>query len=408
MASQVWRSGRDVDRVLWKHWMHVYVPRSVETDTALLFVTGGDESPVPPQDPVDRLVEAAGTARAVTAVLYNVPNQPLRFLADPEFRARTEDGILAFAWARFRDTRDPEWLGLLPMVKSAVRAMDTVSAFTAGIEDCPAVKHFVVAGASKRGWTAWLTAAVDRRVVGVAPIVIDVLNMRPSIKHQREAYGRFSHALGDYVENRIVELLDAPDAEAALAIIDPWQYRSRYTMPKLILNSTGDQFFLPDSWRFYWDDLPDPKFLRYVPNTNHGLNDSAYDTLITFFTALVRGIPLPVCRWTVEAPGRIRVETRDRPASVLLWQATNPGARDFRLETIGSAWKSTPLAESAPGVYVAEVRPPVKGWTAFMVEVTWPDPVRPGKTFTLTSGVSVVPDTLPFADNADAIVREQK
>ncbi len=35
-----------------------------------------------------------------------------------------------------------------------------------------------------------------------------------------------------------------------LEIIDPYEYRDLLTMPKLVLNSAGDQFFLPDSSQF--------------------------------------------------------------------------------------------------------------------------------------------------------------
>ena len=53
----------------------------------------------------------------------------------------------------------------------------------------------------------------------------------------------------------------------------PDWYRERFTMPKFIMNSAGDQYLLPDSSRFYFDDLPGEKYLRYVPNTDH--RDSA-------------------------------------------------------------------------------------------------------------------------------------
>ena len=35
-------------------------------------------------------------------------------------------------------------------------------------------------------------------------------------------------------------------------------------MPKLVINSGGDEFFLPDDNYYFWDDLPGPKYLRSV------------------------------------------------------------------------------------------------------------------------------------------------
>lgn len=54
------------------------------------------------------------------------------------------------------------------MTKSAVRAMDTITAFCSSAAGGQIqVDRFVVGGASKRGWAAWTTAAVDERVVAV-------------------------------------------------------------------------------------------------------------------------------------------------------------------------------------------------------------------------------------------------
>ena len=56
-----------------------------------------------------------------------------------------------------------------------------------------------------------------------------------------------------------------------------------------------------------------------------------------------------------------------------LWQATNPEARDFRLETFGPKWESSGLKASADGRYVGSVPKPTKGWTAYFVELTFPE-----------------------------------
>lgn len=35
---------RDVDRILWRHWLVIYVPEQVEHDTAFLMIGAGDNS----------------------------------------------------------------------------------------------------------------------------------------------------------------------------------------------------------------------------------------------------------------------------------------------------------------------------------------------------------------------------
>src|SRR5207237_8100873 len=106
-----------------------------------------------------------------------VPNQPLTFHGDG--KPRSEDDLIAYCQIKYLDTGDPTWLPRLPMVKSAVRAMDAVTEFLASEQGGKtAVKRFVVSGGSKRGWTTWLTGAVDPRVVAIIPVVIDVVNCR--------------------------------------------------------------------------------------------------------------------------------------------------------------------------------------------------------------------------------------
>jgi PhoPQ-activated pathogenicity-related protein len=167
-------------------------------------------------------------------------------------------------------------------------------------------------------------------------------------------------------------------------------------MPKFIVNATGDQFFLPDSSQFYFDQLPGVKYLRYVPNADHSLKDTdALETLAACHHAVLHQTLLPRFSWTVEPDGAIRVRTVDRPAAVKLWQATNRAARDFRLETIGKAWSSTDLADQGDGIYVGRVSPPSQGWTAFMVALTYPREGSPAP-FKFTTQVKVVPDVLPF------------
>lgn len=398
MKSQTWRSEKEVNRTLWQHWVTVIVPNGATADTALLWINGGGNRSTPPSGPDGMLTQIALQSKTIVIDLKTVPNQPLVFSDDPTAKERSEDEIIAYTFDKFVRTGDGTWPLLLPMVKSAVRAMDTVQDFIPKATDGKLkINQFVVSGGSKRGWTTWLTAAVDKRVRAIAPCVIDVLNMDEQMRHHLAAYGFYSTAIEDYQDQDVFSKLDTPDGQKLISFVDPYEYRDRYTMPKFLLNSAGDQFFLPDSAQFYFKDLPGSKYLRYHANTDHGLKDSDADkALLAWYVGILAGRELPQFSWEVAAQGHMVVNAKTRPAEVTLWTATNPDARDFRLETIGKAWTSSPLAAKDGGVYDAQVKAPEKGWTAYFVELRFdsgtPAPYR------FSTEVRVVPDILPHMD----------
>ncbi len=400
MTSQTWRSTSEVDRPIWRHWLRVGIPVAPRTSTALLLISGGSNNAAQPSaDSLEMGVAVAATS-AVTAELLMVPNQPLKF--PDESRTRTEDALIAYSWNKYLRTGDGSWPAQLPMTKAAVRAMDTVTAFCRTSEaGTHTIDKFVVAGGSKRGWATWSTAAVDRRVVAIIPLVIDVLNFEQSFRHHWQAYGLWAPAVTDYAEMGVMAWLGTAPSRALQAIIDPYSYRARYTMPKYIVNASGDEFFVPDSSRFYFDDLPGPKYLRYVANSGHGIDN--IDVLVSslaFFQSVVTGTPLPRLSWESLTDGGIRLRTEDTPSEVTLWQATNRTARDFRVETIGRTWTGSVLAAVSPGVYEARVASPAQGWTAFYIEATYP---ASGLALKLSTAVRVTPDTLPFAPPLGAV-----
>lgn len=393
MTSQAWLTTNEVDRPLWKHWMVLVKPDKVASSKSLLFVSGGaNEGKEPKVD--GGLAQIAVATKSVVTELKMVPNQPLVFSG--ETQERSEDALIAYTWDKFLRTGDEKWPARLPMTKAAVRAMDTVSAFCASPEGGGlGIDGFVVAGGSKRGWTTWTTAAVDKRVVAIVPIVIDVLNIEPSMLHHYAAYGFWAPSIGDYTALRIMDWTGTPQYRALMRIEEPYQYRERLTMPKFLINASGDQFFLPDSSQFYFDNLPGVKYLRYVPNADHSLKGSdARESLLAFYNAFLYQQSLPQLSWKFGTDGAIRVEAKSKPSDVKLWQATNPDARDFRLETFGPKWESTPLTDEGSGVYLAKVPTPAKGWTAFYVELTFPSLCQ--APFKFSTGVRVVPNTLPY------------
>jgi PhoPQ-activated pathogenicity-related protein len=394
MTSQAWLTTNEVDRPVWKHWMTLVKPDTVASSKSLLFITGGANDSAPPKSANENLVQIAVATKSVVTELRMVPNQPLVFAGESE--GRKEDALIAFTWDKFLRTGDAKWPARLPMTKAAVRAMDTVTAFCGSADGGRVnVDGFVVAGGSKRGWTTWTTAAVDKRVVAIVPIVIDVLNIEPSMMHHYAAYGFWAPSIGDYTAFRIMDWNGTPEYKALMKIEEPYEYRQRLTMPKFIINASGDQFFLPDSSQFYFNDLPGVKYLRYVPNADHSLKGSdAYQTLQACYTAVLNNAPLPQYSWTLEKDGSMRARAKSTPSEVRLWQATNPNARDFRMETLGPQWQSTRLSDEGGGVYVGKVAEPAKGWTAFFIELTFPSG-RP-EPFKFTTPVRVVPDVLPY------------
>jgi len=393
LKSQSWRAVPEVDRAVWQHWLVIVKPDTVKHPTAFLSIGGGRNGSPAPKGASPQSIEMARTTNSVVAELKMVPNQPLVLNSDG--KPRSEDDLLAYGWIKYMDTGDPLWIPRFPMVKSAVRAMDTVTALLASEQGGKVgVKTFVVAGGSKRGWTTWLTGAVDKRVVAIVPIVIDVVNVQACSINHFCSYGFWAPAIGDYTRHKVQDRKGTPEHAALMRIEDPYFYRDRLTMPKYVVNAGGDQYFPPDSSKFYFGDLVGPKYLRYVPNADHSLRGSdAQQSILAFYQAVLNKATMPRFSWEMAADGSIRVKALDKPTEVNLWQATNPKARDFRLEAIGAAYKKSRLDPAEGGVFVATVPKPKAGWTAFFVELVFDSG---GKVpFKFTTQVSIVPDVLP-------------
>ena len=397
LVSQSWRAPYEVDRTEWTHWLTLVRPEGVARSRALLYIGGGRNGQAPPEAPTSRTLRLALETGSIVADLGQVPNQPLHF-ADSRGHGRSEDDLIAYSRVKQMITGDDEWLARLPMVKSGVRALDAIQEFLrsddgGGLD----VTEFVVAGGSKRGWTTWLVGAVDERVVAIMPLVIDALNTEAITRHHFAAYGFFSRSLGDYVRHGLYpHKLGTPDFAHVLRIEDPFAYRHRprLRIPKYVINASGDQYFLPDNSRFYFQQLPDEKHLRYVPNAKHNLAGSdARDSMIAFYLSVLDDVARPTVTWAHRGDGAIEVTSDRKPSSARLWQAHNAEARDFRLDTIGAAWSSTTLDARADGSYVAAAQVPSQGFVAFFAELTFdlggPYPLK------VTTDVSILPDRLP-------------
>ncbi|MCL4220746.1 MAG: hypothetical protein KJZ65_05205 [Phycisphaerales bacterium] len=395
LTSQTWRTREEVSHPQWTHWVRICVPEKRRNNLGLLVISGGSRRERAP-DPVDSLgAVLAEQTGSVVIVLPNVPNQPM--VVDGTSEGRYEDDLIAESWMNAQRTGDTGWVLQLPMVQSAVAAMDAAEGVLRerGLEP---LDGFIVTGASKRGWTTWLTAAVDPRVRAIMPIVFDMLNMKEAMPHHLAAYGFWAPSLHDYAVRSIPEAMMRGENDVLRSIVDPWLYRQRFTMPKFILNAAGDEYFLPDTAQFYIGDLPGLTRLRYVPNADHGLtgHPGAIASLIAFHEAVAGGVEIPELVWQV-ADGDLIVRTSRAPTRITAWNADNPKARDFRVEAIGEVWKPLPISPDQQGEYRVVLTAPEQGWRAWMVDAEF---VVEGQNQRLvfSTPVWVVPDTLPFED----------
>ncbi len=330
LTSQTWQD------IPWKHQLFVIKPSTVsdETKHALLFVAGGSwranleaadyEVKLPGE--AQLFAQLAERMRAPVAVLLHVPQQPI-------FGGKREDEIIAYTFEQYLKTGDAEWPLLLPMVKSAVRGMDATQAYLKdqkGID----IESFTVAGASKRGWTTWLTGAVDNRVTALAPIVIDVLNMSVQMRHQKEAWGKPSHMIQDYTRRGLIDALETERGKRLLSIVDPYAYLPQIRQPKLLIIGTNDQYWPLDALNNYWDQVVGPKYILYVPNRGHDASD--YARLLGSINALNQhastGKALPDMTWKFQREGQkltLDVASDTKPEKVQAWIARSK-TRDFR------------------------------------------------------------------------------
>ncbi|MEN9572580.1 MAG: hypothetical protein RL514_435 [Verrucomicrobiota bacterium] len=375
LTSQTWRGNT------WRHQMLVVRPPQVRNaDVAFLFITGDSD----PDRLFGLLKTMAERGGAVAAAVTKVPNQPL-------YDGRREDALIAYTFNEYLKTGDREWPLLFPMVKSAVRAMDAVQAF-ASVGGSAKPVRFVVAGASKRGWTTWLTAAADPRVVGIAPMVIDMLNMKAQLHWSQQVYGKQSEQINDYTELNLIERLDEPRMVELRSWVDPYSYRTRYTLPKLLLLGTNDPYWTVDALRHYWNDLPEPKLIFQTPNAGHDLagGKEATQTMAAFFQMIADREELPKLNWTRQGPDSPTLTVTVTPAAKAfhLWTATSPD-RDLR----NDRWASVPVSSNPGRTATTQIERPATGYRAYLMEAEFT--TKSGHDYKLSTEARVTPDTQP-------------
>ncbi len=367
VTSQTWQG------ITWTHRVNVFLPDGcVNPSVALMMITGGS----PGGKELMLLSSAAQMLSAPVVVLGDIPNQPL-------FDNLHEDAT----FAKYVETGDATWPLLFPMTKAAVRTMDAVEAYTAEAWEQP-ITRWITTGASKRGWTTWFTGVVvPDRLDGIVPMVYDNLDMAAQMRHQIEAWGEYSEEINDYTERGLQDLLQTPEGARLATMADPYSLRDRADMPKLIMTGSNDPYWPLDAANLYWDDLPESKYILYVPNAGHGLPDitRVIDAQVGFFKACTGRIPLPKLSWEFEDGGYLKLTIDPGDELPVLrvneWTGHTP-TRDFR----GSEWKMDEAIEHN-GTYIARALHPDEGHTALFAEIVYD---ADGREFPLSTNVRII------------------
>jgi PhoPQ-activated pathogenicity-related protein len=352
-----------VPSTIWVHNLIIYVPKILKHNQVLLCVGGGynankegQEDWLQPKELFD-FAKMATTNMAPVVNLQNVPNQFLLINGT----AKKEDQILAMTYKLFiEDPIKNIYLpGHLPMAKAIIKAMDASEEILKE-EHAIEVDSFVLTGISKRGWASWLAAIEDDRVSAIIPVAIDILNVQKSIVHICSVYkDGCPYALRDYREEGITELISSEGFAELMKIEDPFsylgagystKYQEQFTkLAKYIINSSGDDFFVPDCSKFYFQDLPgEANFIRYLPNSLHYLRGNfisdatgnlqkVENAVSDFFYFTNNNAKLPKVSYNFHKD-IIFVNSSVAPKAAVLWIYNNEEERDFRFLSSYSNW----------------------------------------------------------------------
>lgn len=381
MISQMWSPDDLVSPVKWQEDVAIAIPDNPLPQRAVIAVDISE----------DILIRVARATHTVVISLQTIPSRNLTYGNDKT--ALIEDDSIARSWRLTMD--DPATRQTLPLHVPMAAAISQTIRMAKKELTKENINKFIVTGASKRGWATWLTAISDPDVEAIVPIVADVLNTQEVMQHMYHTYGgNWPIAFGPYYQQGIDEVAMTQGFANLMKIEDPLQYlgtsyQSRLAIPKYIVNASGDDFFMPDNTRFYYNKLPGEKSLRVAPNTGHnGILAFTQQSLISFINRLQNKMPLPYLTSQIEGKDKTQqldITFSEPPVKVVRWTAVNPVARDFRF-ACGINYTATPLASPDNGNLSIPLTESSPGWEATFVEATFKD------GFVATTQVNILPD----------------
>ncbi|HCM1964657.1 TPA: PhoPQ-regulated protein [Salmonella enterica subsp. salamae serovar 56:l,v:z39] len=399
LNSQTWSPQGVVSPERWQNGVDIYIPDSAREKNALVVINNGSNNngsgtPVAPTNfNEEELSRIAIATRTVVISVSNVPNQVLSYqgVTTP----LGEDNSVAYSWKLFiGDTHKYQDASLhIPMAASVSQAFRLAKKELTQQN----INKFIVTGASKRGWAAWLTALSDPDVGAVVPFAMDLLNTQKSLEHMYQSYGKnWPVAFYPYYNQGIDQQIGTDKFAGLMRLEDPLTYLNtdmgdRLKIDKYIINASGDDFYVPDNSHFYYGLLPGSKSLRVVPNSTHnGILSVAEQSLITFVNRFQEKQKLPEITENVQSRGdgkkELVVNFSEKPVAILQWTARNPAARDFRY-ACDIKYNSVPVSlATGDNTLSISLTTPDSGWQATYIEATFTD------GYVATTQVYITPD----------------
>lgn len=399
LNSQTWSPQGVVSPERWQNGVDIYIPDSAREKNALVVINNGSNNngsgtPVAPTNfNEEELSRIAIATRTVVISVSNVPNQVLSYqgVTTP----LGEDNSVAYSWKLFiGDTHKYQDASLhIPMAASVSQAFRLAKKELKQQN----INKFIVTGASKRGWAAWLTALSDPDVGAVVPFAMDLLNTQKSLEHMYQSYGKnWPVAFYPYYNQGIDQQVGTDKFARLMRLEDPLTYLNtdmgdRLKIDKYIINASGDDFYVPDNSHFYYGLLPGSKSLRVVPNSTHnGILSVAEQSLITFVNRFQEKQKLPEITENVQSRGdgkkELVVNFSEKPVAILQWTARNPAARDFRY-ACDIKYNSVPVSlATGDNTLSISLTTPDSGWQATYIEATFTD------GYVATTQVYITPD----------------
>lgn len=373
LLSQTWKGAP------WKHDIVLIQPdRPAELGAMIIEVTGWE----PNQTDYKYGKMLADASGLPVAILFQMPNQPID--------GREEDDLIAHTFEQYFMTGDAEWPVLFPMVKSVVRTMDMLEEALKGSSQ--PIKKFFITGASKRGWTAWLTGATkDKRIVGIAPAVFDNLGFVTQLERQQEYWNAYSPMIADYTDRGLQDLLGTEPGKKLIRMVDPLSYLPAISVPTLVLTGTNDPFWTVDSLQVYWDKMLMPKSALAIPNAGHGMGDKNWwaPSLGKFALWSAKGERMPYIgtNLTIEDDHwELKIDVEPGPVSYRVWQATSPDLHFEKVQWRVVQEEDVAKTEGKRGIWVSGDRPRTSN-LAMMVEMEFE---VSGHSFRLTTPVQLI------------------